>query len=85
MKLIDMISLKGSAIGLSPAGTNHPPSLKNPIPVKQPFKGWDPDASERDRQQAIADLLETIERTKRQAGKPAVAQTAAVPVRPILG
>lgn len=71
---------------VNPLPTNHPPSLKNPIPVKQALstRGWYPGASRAEREEAVLALIEAINRAKRQTGKPAVAQTAQVPVWPIL-
>lgn len=69
---------------LSPVPTFHPPSLKNPIKVKQndPTTGWKKDATKEQRKKAIQDLIEQHKRARRNIGKPEVSEVASFPLAP---
>ncbi len=71
-------------VGLRPCSNAHPPSLKNPTPVKVPMAqdGWKPGASKEARRQAKADLLRAIELGRRQIGIPQGGITAPIPQFP---
>lgn len=69
---------------ISPIPTSHPPSLKNPIHVKQDWlqDGWHKNDPKEKKAQARKDLAVTMQRVLRQRGKPTVAHTAVMPVFP---
>lgn len=67
--------------GIQPIPTDHPPSLKNPVPVKTPMAqdGWKEGDSAKAKKQAVQDLVEIHKRLRRQQGKPEIAQQALIP------
>ena len=69
---------------LTPIGSYHPPSLRNPQKVKQTTAqdGWKKGDSKASRQQAMRDLVEIHKRLRRQFGKPEIAQGANYPLYP---
>ena len=73
-------------VGMSPIPHDHAPSLKNPIRTKKPLAqdGWHKNDSPEAKKQARSDMAEVFKRTRRQAGKPEIAQTANQPVYPLL-
>ncbi len=72
--------------GIQPVPTFHPPSLKNPIPVKQSsaLDGFRKGDSAQSRIQAQKDLLLILSWCRRQFGKPEIYQTAQIPLFPDL-
>lgn len=64
--------------------TTHPPSLKNPIPVKIPTAqdGFKKGASKAQRRQAAEDLVQIHKQLRRQIGKPEIAHTATYALYP---
>jgi hypothetical protein len=71
-------------VGLRPASNAHPPSLRNPTPVKIPMQqdGWHPGDAPQARAAAKARLFDALEKGRRQIGTPQVARTANWPVFP---
>lgn len=90
MRLTDILRLEGAPeyfetyIGLRPVSNLHPPSLKNPTLVHVPraSDGWLPGDSREARDKARQDLFDILDRSRRQIGKPQIAQTAQYPVFP---
>jgi hypothetical protein len=69
-----------SAMGLTVLAPFHPPSLKNPIKVKQdiPADGWHRSDSPAAKRRARQDLVLIMQRTIRQAGRPSTADYGAI-------
>lgn len=67
-----------STTGLNVLPTSYPPSLKNRKPVNEPLAsdGWHKKDSKKAKTQARKDMAEIMKRTRRQIGKPELAQTA---------
>ncbi len=92
MTLKDIIAVMGPvgqdwleySHGLAVVPTSHPPSIKNPIPVKQDYAqdGFRKGDSAAARKKAKEDLLMLHSWMRRQIGKPEIAQGAPTPLFP---
>lgn len=96
MTLLQILSLRATGgtevqtdyfetvVGLRPCSNSHPPSLKNPTPVKVPMSqdGWHKGDSKAARKQAKEDLLRLLQQSQRQIGVPQGGTTAQYPVFP---